>query len=191
MYLRDGIGRFISTRRKVLIVIFWAVIFSGLVYAVTETLVVFNGWSALNKVQVPFEVHTPITFRDMVVRREPIRVLSPLAQDLVKDDPEWKEELTDIEKLICDTWGPYDCKVAIAVAKAESGLREDAWNANKNGTIDMGIFQVNSIHWSKEGCSMKEIVIAEKNIKCAHKIWENGGWSHWVVFNTGAFRSKL
>jgi hypothetical protein len=110
---------------------------------------------------------------------------------VIKQIPEY-DELTDIEKYICDVWGPADCKIAVAVARAESGLREDAVNIwNSNGTYDTGIFQVNSIHQSKEGCSLKDLVDAKKNIDCAKKIHDASGWNAWSAFNSGAFKNKL
>ena len=96
-----------------------------------------------------------------------------------------------IEKYICEKFGAYDCKTAIAIARAESGSREDAFHANDNGSIDVGIFQINSVHFNKPGCSLKEIVNAEKNVDCAYQIWKSSGWNAWTVYKTGAFTTKL
>lgn len=101
------------------------------------------------------------------------------------------DNLTPIEQYICEKWGIYDCKTALAIAKSESGVREDAWNVNTNGSIDVGIYQINSVHFKKEGCSLKELVDQYKNVDCAYKIYEASGWSPWVVFKTGVFKDKL
>lgn len=98
---------------------------------------------------------------------------------------------TPIEKYICDKWGVYDCKNALAIFKAESGLREEAFNINTNGTIDVGIAQINSIHFKKKSCSLKEIVDAYKNIDCAYQIFKASGWNPWVTYQNGNFISLL
>ncbi len=113
------------------------------------------------------------------------------------------EDLTDIESYICEKWGPFDCRVALSVAKAESGMREGAFNVNTNGSVDIGIFQINSIHWdvtNREGCSLKEIVDQYKNVDCAFRIWDGadgnlgdgkGNFGAWVAFNSGSFKAHL
>ncbi len=102
------------------------------------------------------------------------------------------ENLDPIEQYICEKWGIYDCKIALAIARAESGMKEGAFNTyNKNGTLDVGIFQINSIHFDKEGCSLKEVADQYKNVDCAYQIYQDSGWTPWVVYNTGAFKNHL
>lgn len=99
---------------------------------------------------------------------------------------------TDTEKYIYEVFGIEDYKIALAIAKSESGLREDAINAyNTNGTVGVGIFQINSIHFTKEGCSLKEVATMKGNVDCAKQIYDASGWGPWVVFQTGAFKNKL
>ena len=102
------------------------------------------------------------------------------------------ENLEPIEQYICEKWGVYDCKVALAVTRAESGMREEAFNTyNFNGSLDVGIFQLNSVHFDKPGCSLKEVVDQYKNVDCAYQIYEDQGWSPWVVFNSGSFKDHI
>lgn len=101
------------------------------------------------------------------------------------------ENLTPIEKYICEKWGVYDCKTALAVAKAESGMREDAIGMNGGKSIDIGIFQINSVHFKRAGCSLKELVDAHKNVDCAYQIWKEQGWTPWSVFNNGSFKDHI
>ena len=101
-------------------------------------------------------------------------------------------KLTDIEKYICEKWGVYECQVAVAVARTESGLKEQAFNTfNKNGTLDVGVFQVNSVHFNQPGCSLKELVYAKKNVDCAYEIYKKSGWGAWSAYNSGAFKGAL
>ena len=168
-------------------------------FALLGALIIVLGftWSLLMNLFAWNDTHKVI--RQQVVQiklQAPIRIEErkvPQAEiiKIVEQVPEYKE-LTDVEKYICDKWGVYDCKTAIAVARAESGLKEDAVNVwNSNGTYDVGIFQVNSIHQSKDGCSLKELVDAKSNIDCAYKIYEASGWNAWSAFKSGAFKDKL
>ena len=105
---------------------------------------------------------------------------------------EYPDEIdTPLEVYICEKFGTYECKTALAIAKAESGMREEAFNINTNNTIDVGVYQINSIHFTKPGCSLKEIVIAEKNVDCAYTIWKASGWNPWVAFTRGSYLGHL
>lgn len=98
---------------------------------------------------------------------------------------------TPLEEYICDKFGVYDCKTALAIAKAESGLREEAFNVNSNSSIDVGVFQINSTHFDRPGCSLKELVDAEKNVDCAFEIFSEQGWAPWTVYRSGAFKNHI
>ena len=118
-----------------------------------------------------------------------IKKREPIVKEVALTYPE--EIDTPIEKYICDRFGPYQCINALAIAKSESSLREDAIGININ-SIDIGIFQINSIHFKKDGCSLKELVDPYKNIDCAFSIYsQQGNWSAWSVFNNGSFKNHL
>ena len=67
----------------------------------------------------------------------------------------------------------------LAIAKAESKLKPLAHNDNNNGTIDTGIFQINSVH----GYSEKWLQDPMNNIKAARAIYEKQGLTAWVTYN--------
>lgn len=167
------------------VTLFTIIAISGLMYAI---LTAVNSFFASNELvfNKPIEItlNKPVEIKERKI--DTVQVVK-----VIEDIPDYEHLETDIEKYICDKWGVYDCKVALAVAKAESGLREDAININTNNTIDLGIFQINSIHYTKEGCSLKEVSTAKGNVDCAYQIWEAQGWTPWVVFNTGAFKNTL
>jgi hypothetical protein len=118
-----------------------------------------------------------------------VKERKPIEKKIVLDYPD--EIDTPIEKYICEKFGVYDCKVALAIASAESGLREQALNINTNSTIDVGIFQVNSVHVRRAGCSLKELVDQYKNVDCAYTIFKEQGWNPWVVYKNGSYLVKL
>lgn len=74
---------------------------------------------------------------------------------------------------------------AIAVALAESGGNSDAVNrANSNGSIDHGLFQINSVH--KELLNSGDWRDPVYNAKMAFAISSGGAnWRPWVAYTTG------
>lgn len=66
------------------------------------------------------------------------------------------------------------------VAKCESKLNSQAVGKNKNGTMDTGLFQINSI-WHKEfGITAEQLLSADFNAEIAKKIFDKtGNWSAW------------
>ncbi len=100
-----------------------------------------------------------------------------------------KHEPDSLEARICDVFGSQ-CETAIAVAKAESGLRCDAQNINKNGSIDLGIMQINSIHL-KKGWKAKDLLDCDKNIELAYSIYKGSGWSAWSAYKNGTYKRHL
>lgn len=91
----------------------------------------------------------------------------------------------DVIRDIIVTFGD-DSNIALAVAKAESGLRCEAYHFNNNGTIDHSIFQLNSVH-KKRG----NLENCKENIKIAYEIFKEQGWTPWVVYNTKSYLKYL
>lgn len=91
-----------------------------------------------------------------------------------------------IETEIADVFGA-EHKIAIAIAKAESGLNPRAINRNKDGSKDIGIFQINDRHgWSDE-----ERFNWKTNIRIAKELYDSRGWNDWTVYNNGTYRNFL
>jgi TP901 family phage tail tape measure protein len=75
---------------------------------------------------------------------------------------------------------------AAAIAMAESGGNPNAFNRNRNGTVDRGLWQINSIHGA---LSTFDIL---GNARAMASISGGGSdWTPWVVYNTGAYRQHL
>lgn len=74
-------------------------------------------------------------------------------------------------------------RIAEGVAMAESGGYQYAVDHDSNGTVDRGLWQINSIHghWSSYN--------AITNARGAKVISDDGhDWRPWVTYDTGAFR---
>src|SRR3990167_10264295 len=98
---------------------------------------ILMGWLKVNsfykdhfiQTNVPVEVKFRPVF-EVKAKEEP----KVIEKQMVLEYPD--EIDTPIEKYICEKFGPFDCKTALAIAKAESGLREDALGVNTNSTVD-------------------------------------------------------
>lgn len=98
------------------------------------------------------------------------------------------KELT-IEDKICSVFGPQ-CTTAIAIAKAESNLNCSAQNINKDKSVDLGLFQINSVHL-KKGWKAAELLDCDKSIQYAYEIFESQGFNPWVAYKTGKYKKYL
>lgn len=74
-------------------------------------------------------------------------------------------------------------RVAEGVAMAESGGYPRATDRDANGSVDRGLWQINSVngHWSSYNVTI--------NARGARAISANGrNWHPWVTYNSGAYR---
>lgn len=79
-----------------------------------------------------------------------------------------------------------DVATAVAVAKAESGFDRCC----RSSTGDVGIWQINQIHWKKHG-GRDALYDAGTNAKAAHDLYTAGGFNHWKAFTGGAYKKHL
>lgn len=74
-------------------------------------------------------------------------------------------------------------RIAEGVAMAESSGYTYATDHDSNGTVDRGLWQINSVngHWSSYNTNT--------NARGAKAISDNGrNWRPWVTYNSGAYR---
>lgn len=65
--------------------------------------------------------------------------------------------------------------IALRVAEAESNFKADAVNYNTNGSDDMGVYQINSVHGLSDECRLD----ARCNIEWAMQIMQKVGTKPW------------
>lgn len=72
----------------------------------------------------------------------------------------------------------------VCTAKWESAFFERAYNKNKNGSKDYGLFQINSIHLNDDNCpsTVDGLYSAAKNTQCAFNVYSNEGLTAWVGY---------
>lgn len=91
---------------------------------------------------------------------------------------------SSVEDKICAVFGD-DCKMAIAIAKAESKLNCSAVSS----TDDHGLFQINAVHMAK--FKDRSPYDCEANIEVAKEIYQSSGWYPWSVFTSGGYLKYL
>lgn len=62
-----------------------------------------------------------------------------------------------------------DSNDLIRIAYVESKFKQNAVRTNSNGTVDYGMFQINSVHWSTT-CRYMNVMTFEGNVRCAAKL---------------------
>lgn len=78
---------------------------------------------------------------------------------------------------------PKYIRVMYCIANLESSLNPSATNYNKNKTIDIGLFQINSIWLKKCSTSLNQLYEIDVNTKCALTVLKNQGLTAWVTYN--------
>eukprot|EP01106_Pelomyxa_sp_JSP_P015725 TRINITY_DN557_c0_g1_i2.p1 TRINITY_DN557_c0_g1~~TRINITY_DN557_c0_g1_i2.p1 ORF type:complete len:130 (+),score=25.62 TRINITY_DN557_c0_g1_i2:144-533(+) len=100
-------------------------------------------------------------------------------------------EYTDIATQ-CSTcsssWSQGCCQ---CIAKAESGGNYHACNNNTNGSLDIGLWQINQSNWASCSGGSAPCTISA-NCKCAKAVWGWGGntWKDWSTCSTCGCCSK-
>lgn len=56
----------------------------------------------------------------------------------------------------------------LRIAMLESSLNSSAWRVNKNDTVDVGLFQINSVNFPK--CKGLDLNKVRDNVRCAAKL---------------------
>ena len=75
-----------------------------------------------------------------------------------------------------------EIKNMFLIASMESSLNPSAINYNRNGTVDIGLFQINSVWHKRCGVNSTELYDVNANIKCALIVLRNQGLSAWVTW---------
>jgi hypothetical protein len=87
-------------------------------------------------------------------------------------------------------------QTAVAIAKAESGMRADAvgdghltfWKNGKEMGMSCGVFQVRVLEGRPDCETLKD---SKENIKYAKQIYDRVGWSAWSAYKNGKYLSYM
>ena len=116
---------------------------------------------------------------EIVPTATPTKIETPFCYDPITCIRDVGEELGESNS---------DIMTMIKIAKAESGYRTDAINKNKNGTFDIGVFQINDVHSKR--ISRQDRMDFEKNIRFAYKLHQEQkhSFTAWSVWNKGLIK---
>jgi Lysozyme like domain len=81
-----------------------------------------------------------------------------------------------------------DVGIAVAIALAESGGNTDAKNtANRNGSQDDGLMQINTIHKALRATG--NVYNPADNMRMARSVFTSAGnrWTPWSTYNSGSY----
>ncbi len=77
--------------------------------------------------------------------------------------------------------------VAAAIALRESAGDPLAWHPNKDGSVDRGLWQINSVHETEMkdfGDFRTACYDPQLNARMAVRIWKMQGWDAWSSFSS-------
>ena len=80
--------------------------------------------------------------------------------------------------------------IFMAIAMAESSWRANATHKNSNGTIDQGLFQINSVHKGNSWYPANPFD-ALQSAKAAKGVFDMQGLGAWTVYKSGAYKQYL
>lgn len=76
------------------------------------------------------------------------------------------------------------------IAKWESGLNPKALNYNNNNTVDVGLFQINSMWFKKCNANIATLYDEKLNSQCALTVYQNQGFPAWTTYNKNKNRGS-
>jgi len=82
-------------------------------------------------------------------------------------------------------FSPAEAIIATAIALAENGPGDpNAVNHNRNGTDDVGIYQINDSH-AAMAAGRQNLFDPVTNARVALALYRSGGWTQWCTFPGG------
>ena len=88
-----------------------------------------------------------------------------------------------------DTYFKENADVMRAICQAESGMNDNAVHKNKNGSLDQGRCQINTIN--VKYYVGQNIFDPEVNIATAYKVYQSQGFTAWTCFKNGSYKKYL
>lgn len=99
--------------------------------------------------------------------------------------------LTAYQQYTCNKFGPA-CRIALAIQRAENAKGAcEVYHYNSDGTLDWGYFQINTVHLTRPGLNLRDLLDCRANIDFAYKLYQERGFQPWSTYNNGAYRQFL
>ena len=99
--------------------------------------------------------------------------------------------LSAYQQYACNKFGPA-CRVALAIQRAENPRGAcEIYHYNTDGTLDWGYFQINTVHLTRVGLNLRDLLDCRANIDFAYQLYQERGFQPWSTYNNGAYRKFL
>jgi hypothetical protein len=99
--------------------------------------------------------------------------------------------LTAYQQYACNKFGP-ECRIALAIQRAENPRGAcEIYHYNTDGTLDWGYFQINTVHLTRPGLNLRDLLDCRANIDFAYQLYRERGFQPWSTYNNGAYRRFL
>jgi hypothetical protein len=100
--------------------------------------------------------------------------------------------LTSYQQYACEKFGPA-CRIALAIQAAENsrGACEVYLYNSSDGTLDWGYFQINTVHLTRPGLNLRDLLDCKTNIDFAYNLFREKGFEPWTAYTSGAYRKFL
>ena len=99
--------------------------------------------------------------------------------------------LTAYQQYACNKFGSA-CRVALAIQRAENPRGAcEIYHYNSDGTLDWGYFQINTVHLTRPGLNLRDLLDCRANIDFAYQLFQERGFQPWSTYNSGAYRQFL
>ena len=67
----------------------------------------------------------------------------------------------------------------------------EIYHYNSDGTLDWGYFQINTVHLTRPGLNLRDLLDCRANIDLAYQFYQERGFQPWSTYNNGAYRRFL
>jgi len=99
--------------------------------------------------------------------------------------------LSAYQQYACTKFGS-GCRVALAIQRAENPRGAcEIYHYNSDGTLDWGYFQINTVHLTRVGLNLRDLLDCRANIDFAYQLYRERGFQPWSTYNNGAYRKFL
>ena len=99
--------------------------------------------------------------------------------------------LTAYQQYACNKFGS-ECRIALAIQRAENPRGAcEIYHYNTDGTLDWGYFQINTVHLTRPGLNLRDLLDCRTNIDFAYQLYRERGFQPWSTYNNGAYRKFL
>jgi hypothetical protein len=134
-----------------------------------------------------FSLQSPVRLRF----QWPLVVAPKSPADNGAESDQFGRRLTAYQQYACNKFGSA-CRVALAIQRAENPRGAcEIFHYNSDGTLDWGYFQINTVHLTRAGLNLRDLLDCRANIDFAFQLYRERGFQPWSTYNNGAYRKYL